>query len=159
MIKISESDEGIMPLDGNPPKSYHNLEKEDYSYKGSVNGRIYTLKYFDTTADGKIYIEGFAKNHNINDKKNMWQDVVIEIFEFSTGKCVGSFDIDDRNDLTRQEDYSLFYYNFCIYNLDPNKLYYLSFMNKVAPSGLDISGYISHDWTLYYTDAFDKIYS
>lgn len=102
MIKISESDEGIMTLDGNPPKSYHNLEKEDYSYKGSVNGRIYTLKYFDTTADGKIYIEGFAKNHNINDKKNMWQDVVIEIFEFSTGKCEGSFDIDDRNDLTRQ---------------------------------------------------------
>ncbi len=69
VIKISESDEGIMTLDGNPPKSYHSLEKEDYSYKGSVNGRIYTLKYFDTTADGKIYIEDFAKNHNINDKK------------------------------------------------------------------------------------------
>ncbi len=34
--------------------------------------------------------------------KKMWQDVVIVIFEFSTGKCAGSFDIDDRNDLTRQ---------------------------------------------------------
>ena len=154
---VIKYDDGITPFDANPPKSYYNLDKDDYYYNGKVKGRIYTLKYFDTNGDGEIYLEGYAKAQNINNVTDMWQDVVIEVYDYSTGKRIASFDIDYRNELDRQSEYSLFYYNFCIYNLDPDKFYYFGFVNKVSPSGLDVKGYISHDWTLYFEDAYEDM--
>lgn len=141
---VIKYEDGIMPRDAYPPKSYHNLAYSDYDYEGWVNGRIYTLKYFNTNSEGRIYIGGFAQATTINGRPNMWQDVVIEIYDYSTNECLASFDIDDRNVVTRQPTFSLFYYDFYIYNLSPNKLYYLGFVNKVAPSGLHIKGTISH---------------
>lgn len=79
------------------------------------------------------------------------------MYDYSTGKRIASFDIDYRDELFRKPEYSLFYCNFCIYNLDPDKFNCFGFVNKVSPSGLDVSGYISHDWTLYFEDTYEDM--
>lgn len=142
---------GIMPQDGYPPTSYHNLENSDYAYKGySERNRLFSSKYFSTTGDGYLYFEGFSKTFHTT--SGAAQDFNFEIWSRSSNKCVATFSIDDRNVLSRGERYSTFYYHFCVYNLNPNELYYIAFTDKTQATGFEAYGYVSHDWTNYWYD-------
>ena len=145
-------DDGIMPYDGNIPKLYHNWGNGDYHFLGESTNRLFTLKYFSTTADGKICLEGYFETRNVSFADYMWQGGIIEIYDHSTNKCVGKFNIDDRYVLSKQKTFSLYYFNFTILNLDPNKLYYFGFVDEVFPSGLEVSGYVSNHATFYFWD-------
>lgn len=147
---VSSSSGTFSLNDSHRPSSYHNLDKSDYKYDGYVGnvGRLYSLKYFDTTADGNIFVEGFALSRYKSNGKA--QNVIMEVYELDVNTPHYVITLDNSNVIETHADYQTMFYRFAIINLDPNKLYYIAFRNAEEYTGLDVWGYLSHDWTHYY---------
>ena len=151
IVNTTSSSSGTFSVnDSNRPTSYHNRDVSDYYYDGHVGsaGRLYSMKYFSTTTDGCIFVEGLALSRY---KKNgKAQNVIMEVYEVNVDTPHYVITLESDCVIETHADYQKMYYRFAIINLDPNKLYYIAFRNAEENTGLDVYGYLSHHWTNYY---------